>query len=202
MVVRAIGGAHAIAFVGGEEVDVDAAAGEGGRGSEEVARPADAARVVGWVRPAAVEVHDELGVAVRVRRGARGRPGSGAAEGAEKDLALRGRQLPDVRDDDVEEPVLERREVVGLPIIAGAGGEQRVEGLLPGDVRLDADVFAQGGAERAQRRDERRPLLRVARIEQRERHDPLAVDLVWEGTAGAAPGAGRSTRPGRPAPSR
>ncbi len=120
------------------------------------------------------------GVAVRVRRGVRGRPGGGTADGAEKDLALRRRQLPDVRDDGVEEPVLERREIVGLPVIAGAGGEQRVEGLLPGDVRLDADVFAQGGAELAQRLDERLTLLRVARIDQRERDDLLAVDLLGE----------------------
>jgi hypothetical protein len=33
-----------------------------------------------------VHVHAELGVAVRVRRGARGRPGGGTADGADEDL--------------------------------------------------------------------------------------------------------------------
>ena len=52
--------------------------------------------------------------------------------------------VPTRRDDGVEEAVLERREVVGLPVVAGARGEQRVERLLPGRVRLDADVLAEG----------------------------------------------------------
>ena len=69
---------------------------------------------------------------------------------------------------------------MGLPVVAGAGGEQRVEGLLPGDVGLDADVLAQRGAELAQRLDERLALLRVTRVEQREHDDLLAVDLLGE----------------------
>ena len=71
MVVRAVGGGHAIGLVGGKEIDVDAAAGEGGRGIEEVARLADAARVVGRVLPAPVDIQDELGLAVGVYRSVR-----------------------------------------------------------------------------------------------------------------------------------
>ena len=66
IVVRTVGGAYAISFVVGEEIDVNAATGEGGRGIEEVARPADAAIVVGRVLPAAVDVHDKLGIAVGI----------------------------------------------------------------------------------------------------------------------------------------
>jgi hypothetical protein len=109
MVVRAVGGGHAIGLVGGKEIDVDAAAGEGGRGIEEVARLADAARVVGRVLPAPVDIQDELGIAVGVYRSVRCRTVGGAAEGAQEDLALRRRQLADVLDNGVEQSVVERR---------------------------------------------------------------------------------------------
>ena len=65
IVVLAVGSAHAITLVGGEEINVHASAREGRRGIEEVARPADAANVIGRVVPAAVDIHDELGLHLR-----------------------------------------------------------------------------------------------------------------------------------------
>ena len=50
--------------------------------------------------------------------------------------------------------------------------------MLPGDVRLNADVLAEGSAELAQRLDEQLALLRITRVDQRERDDPGAVDAL------------------------
>src|SRR6185503_2921939 len=66
LVVRTEGRAHAVALVGRHEVHVGAGAGEGRGGLEVVAGPADAAIVLGRRVPAAVDVHDVLGVAVGV----------------------------------------------------------------------------------------------------------------------------------------
>ena len=70
IVVRAVGGAHAIALVGGEEIDVDAAAGEGRRGLEEVARPAMQRSSSAGSSQRPWTFMTNSGIAVRVRRGA------------------------------------------------------------------------------------------------------------------------------------
>src|SRR6516225_9497770 len=65
----------------------------------------------------------------------------GAADGGDDDLAVRRGDVPDGRDDSIEERALGGREVVGLPIVAGSRSEQRVKDPLPAGVRLDADVL-------------------------------------------------------------
>ena len=67
-----------------------------------------------------------------------------------------------------------------LPVIARPPHQERIEGLLPGDVRLHANVFAVRRAEPAQRRDELFPLSGIARITHGERDDLFPVDVRRE----------------------
>ena len=171
VVVRTVRGLDAVALVGSQEVDVHTLARVLAGGFEVGSRPADAAFVVASVLPAAVDIHHEARVAVRVGGRVRGDSGRRGPDRAKEDLALRRRQGPDVLDQGVEQAVGERREVVRLPVVACAGRQQRVERLLPRRVRLHADVLAQHRAERPQRIDQRLALRRLAGVADCERED-------------------------------
>src|SRR5262249_13036454 len=144
-------------------------------GVEEIARPTNTALVLRSSFPAPVHVHDEPRIAVSVRRGGGRRPRSGAAQGGEEDLALGRRQLAGIFDDGLEQLVVELRKIVRLPVVAGAGGEQRIEGLLPGRIKLHSDVLADRSTKLTQRRDERLADGWIAGIAQRQRDDLLTV---------------------------
>jgi len=88
IVVQFVCGAHAIAFVGTEEIDVYAAAGKGREALEKLGQ-ADAVLFVGLVLPKAVDVHVELGVAVGVRREVGGQLCDATSDCAKKNLAQR-----------------------------------------------------------------------------------------------------------------
>ena len=64
-----------------------------------------------------------------------------------------------------------------LPVIAGSRRKKRIESLLPGRVRLHANVFAEGRAELTQRRDQFLALRGIARIAQGQHDDLFAVDV-------------------------
>jgi hypothetical protein len=66
-----------------------------------------------------------------VRRGVGGRPHRGSADLAEKDFAVRRREVADVLDGRLDGSIADIREIVRLPIVARARGQQRIERLLP-----------------------------------------------------------------------
>jgi hypothetical protein len=47
-----------------------------------------------------------------------------------------------VLDDGIDRAFAQREEIVRLPVIAGTACEERVESLLPCDIRLDTEVLA------------------------------------------------------------
>src|SRR5258707_12723290 len=63
-IVRAIRLLDAVIFIARHEIDVDAARREGGSGLKELACPRDAGRILSFVAPARVRIHDEVGVAI------------------------------------------------------------------------------------------------------------------------------------------
>src|SRR6185437_507360 len=95
---------------------------------EEGPRPADAALILRGIAPAGMNVHEEVRPALRVGGGVRRDAAHRAAEMADEDLALAGRQAADRVDHDRESSVGELDEIVALPVVAGARREQRVEG--------------------------------------------------------------------------
>ena len=128
--------------------------------------------------PATVHIHDVVSVPARVGHRIRRDAGRLATHRADKDLTLRGRQLAGIFDDGVDRAVAKSREVMRLPIVPRAPRQERIEGLLPGGVRLDADLLAVRRAESAQRLDQFLALSGVARIAQGERDDLFSVDLL------------------------
>jgi len=95
----------------------------------------------------------------------------------EKDLAMRRWKVADVLQGRIDGFIAQFREIVRLPIIARARRQQRVEGLLPGAIRLHADEFPQRLSEMPHRLDRLSPGLRVAGVKERKRDDPGAVHL-------------------------
>ena len=148
-VVRPVARGDALAFVLGQEVDVAAAGRVRSRLLEDTPRPRAHALVVAAVGPAAVHVHD----VVRVAGDERGRVGLDArhraAELGEEDLALRPGQGRRRRDRDVDRVIAQAAEVVRIPVVAPARGEERIERLLESGVWGRPDVDAERIAERS-----------------------------------------------------
>lgn len=74
--------------------------------------------------------------------------------------------------------VSERGEVMRLPIVACAGCQQRIEGLLPGGKRLHSDVGSMRRTELPERRDRALPRRRISGVGEGKRHHLPAVDRL------------------------
>ncbi|MNU57058.1 hypothetical protein D3C71_461680 [compost metagenome] len=99
----------------------------------------------------------------------------GFADMAEEDFALGRRHALHRRDDGVDQAVLQRFEVVRLPVVARTRRQQGIEGLLPGRVGHGAQMFAVGLAQPAHHLYGLRPLVQVARVADGEGQDGLAM---------------------------
>ena len=168
---------------------------------KEAARPFDAGGVLRRIAPAAVNVDNELDVAA----GEGGRVGRHALicpPIARRTSRTRwtGSRLTASRSD-VDRGVGQLLQVVGLPVVARAGGQQRIECLLPADERMRADEIADRRAERrAPAPIGRPPSASGAGIAAaRGSRTSLAVPFRRAGTAAAAPGAAPPRRSARPA---
>ena len=178
--IDAIGLRDALALVLGEEVDVAATRAERRRVAVQRTRPVAAGRVVGRALPAPVDVHDAARVAPRVGGFRRRDCRHGAAELGEEDLALGPRRLLGRLDGEVDQSVVHGAEVVRLPVVACAGGEQRIEGRLERGVGIAPEVAAGGRAEAEHRRGRARAGIGVARVQHREDDHVLAVNRLGQ----------------------
>lgn len=146
-VVLTVGGAYSVAFIIGEEIDVNAAAGEGGRGMEKFTRPTNAPFVVSCIKPATMDIHGVFGITVAVRHSVGRWPGCRTTIGAKENLALGRGLLLDVVNHGVEQAIIECSEIVGFPVVTRPRRKQRIKSLLPGCVRLHADMLTERSCE-------------------------------------------------------
>ena len=180
VVAGAEGALDPAGLVLGHEVDVDTAGGEPGGPVEELARPGDAVRVLGRVLPAGVHVHEEAGAALGEGGRVRVDPLGGAAELGDEHLAFTGRQPADALGQEVDQAVVDRIEIVRLPVVAGTRREQRVEGLLPAGERVRADDVGDRLAQRAERRQRLLAFRHVAGVAGGEDQDLAAVPFLGQ----------------------
>ena len=143
--------------------------------AEEPPRPLHPLLVFRWGIPAAVDVAHIHRVAMGVRRRVCGRPHRSSADLTEKDFAVRRREVASVLYRRLDGSIAKIREIVRLPIVASARGQQRVKRLLPGAIRLHADVFPERFSEMPHRFDRLPPGFRVAGMKERKRDDLGAV---------------------------
>ena len=178
-VVRAVGRRHAVGLVLGHEVDVDPAVACGATPRRTPA-PSAMQAVVRRRRPPSARGRSSRSA----RRGGVGR-GVGRRRAqrrrrlGDEDLALRRRQPRGVDRRALRSaPSLELGEVVRLPVVARAGREQRIEGLLPAACTAHGPTCSPTAAPNC-RSGVDRPLasLGIAGIDDGKHHDVLAVHL-------------------------
>ena len=147
VVVRAVSArADALSLVVGHEVDVDPSRRERRGSIVKRARPPDTRRVFRGRVPPRVNVHHEIDVAMRVGGRLGGNTVDRAAEAADEDFALGGRELPDRLQEQLDQAVSKLDEVVRLPVVPRARGQQGIEGRLPPRERGRADDVEIGRA--------------------------------------------------------
>ena len=149
-------------------------------GIEQFPRPGDDSVVVGSVTPAAVDVHDEVGLATRVGGLLHSDAAHRAAELSDEHFAFRRRDAAGGIGHGVQELVGQLGKVVGLPVVARTRLEQRIEDLLERRERHGAEMLAYRCAQSAERRHVIHGGRGIAMMDERQDDDMGAMHLFGQ----------------------